>query len=176
MDTITQHNGHYSRSYSVHGINASISRFPHSIQPKCTPLPRNPCISRLFSHPPKVYIVSFPSCQVSLELRNWYLRLNWRVLRINRAGVSCGDICCSWHQPFSVIILHSAQVSLLHCIPCRFRHRRQCPAKCPFRAVSSSAYASSRSLHGCPTCSGWSWKNWVRHQCGSLIVNLFVPG
>ena len=48
------------------------SRFLLFFHSKCVPLPGNPLISRLPSLSRIVYIVSFPSCQVSLELRNWY--------------------------------------------------------------------------------------------------------
>ena len=64
LDTITRYDRHFSRSYSVHGRNAFISRFPCSILQNAIPCPEIPLLSRLPSLSIIVYIVFFPSCQV----------------------------------------------------------------------------------------------------------------
>ena len=72
MDTLALYGRHYSHSYSVHGINASISRSCARFLQNATPCPEILLFSRLPSLSVIVYIVSFPSCQVSLVQRKEY--------------------------------------------------------------------------------------------------------
>ena len=72
MSTIYRNHGYEIFFNSNHDMISSANRFARFSSSKCVPLPGNPFISRLPSLSRIVYIVSFPSCQVSLVQRLGY--------------------------------------------------------------------------------------------------------